>query len=392
MLRCRIDWRRWVHVAALLVALALGDACWPATLPATTSWGEVIEAYLRDPAANGEALIDLAGARRTDLPPVVRLAVADALLRRGDSAAVRRLLPALADAAPASPWSSFAQLGLGMVEARRGNLRAAWARFAAAARTPGAVGRAALLAGAHAAAALGDAATAGAFLDRLLHDDPGLPAGVRWAGELARATIMLGEQDPLAAARAFSALRQNASDSEQAADASYGEAQASLRQGDVEAARLRLRALLAECATGPSRQGDPERHASSALLRLESRAILRTWLLNYRTTSFAGADSGAVYALHGCDLAVEQMAALDPAPAPASHASLAGSEGRLTSRVVAADRVKHEAPRTREQMTDDDARAFRTPGAPRRVPWSAIAALGIAMLLAGLAWREHRSG
>lgn len=352
---------RVCFLSALLTALALLSASGRAVAQEQfPDWSEAFDAYVADPEAGADRIIEL-GKQGTDgLPSSAFTVLGDAYLRQGNYGAARRsFLRALEDPNAATqmgpgkaPISNHAQLGLALAAVGSGKLGDARRWFAEASGAGGDMGYLATLGHAQTAIALGRH-DEGLELLAALSESEGVEASLVESARFASANALLDAGDYEEAAAAFEAL---AADSEGAAatDAAFAAAIARHRGGSVNGVLESLTVIAEKCP--PLAEGEERRKVSRGERDLDPTAVLQAWVRNYREQSFAdyAAGPGAALTLHGCDLAIETVAvfdelepavvaAVEPAPPvaepaePAAPAGTSSGTGGASSTATAAD-------------------------------------------------------
>jgi Tfp pilus assembly protein PilF len=237
-------------------------------------WQTTLQRYVANPTANAGALLALGRAGTDGLPPLFRVALADAHLRAGDLRTAGRLFDDILASDPGEPWRGFAALGLGWTAARRGDLEAARDAFLDASTAPGETGLLGnLLAGMIEAA---DGAGAEAS-ERFAHiiDDPGASENLRVAALMGDGYSRFWMGDDAGARVAFARVTEQSPDGLLADDARYAAALTQWRQGDRTGAEEALSALAAET----SRRHD---RSSAGVTNLDPRSLFRAGARRYR--------------------------------------------------------------------------------------------------------------
>jgi tetratricopeptide (TPR) repeat protein len=247
----------------------------PATPPAAPpAWMQALGEYARDPVANRGALRVLEREDPASLPPVALLALADARLRGRRTQSAERLFEAVRSQGADEPWASYAELGLGGIALRSGDLDAARTYYERVAASPGPSRASAQMVLATIASLDGDAEGSVAAFEALASDVTA-PAGLQAAGRLGAAYARYWAGDFVGAAAAFDAAASGMADARLLDDARYGAAMARWRAGDESGAR-ELLAGLASTGSGPGGR------RSRQLLTLDLRALLRNGFEQYR--------------------------------------------------------------------------------------------------------------
>lgn len=270
------------------------------------AWTDVLNGYVYDPATYGPRLIAIEREGAAALPPVFRMAAADALVRAGNRRGAERLFEETLAAGEGYPWEDFANLGMGTLRLASGDEAGAAIYFGrlveaeeASSRSLGNLGLGAACAASgrfaeaqEAFAATGDAA------------DP----EIQQAGQLGSALALFGSGDHAGAADAFDALAAEDPDGPLGQDARFAAARARIAMGAREEGGEELRALVRTC--DEKQRG---RRAPRALRNLDARAMGRDWLRGYRKTGWGNlrAEGKTLFSIDGCSLARSTLRALE---------------------------------------------------------------------------------
>jgi tetratricopeptide (TPR) repeat protein len=336
-------------------------------------WTDVLSGYVRDPRTYGPHLIAIERESGGNLPPIFRMATADAYLRAGNRRAAERIFEDSLAQNLGYPWSDFANIGMGTIRLTSGDQDAALDYFGRVAESEESSSQALgnLGMGAALSASGRFAEAQEAFAETASIDTVEQP--VRDAGRFGSAMALFGAGDYAAAARAFDDIAQSTPGGTLAEDARYAAARARIALGDREGSAAALRELAATC--DPRAAG---RRAPRAMRNLDARAMGRNWLRNYRRTGWSSMSDkgGTMYSIGGCALAKSTLRALER-----GDASLTAI--RPVAAAVAAAPVAAAAPPQAAAPPAGPPAAAARPGAS----WAPVGWLvaGIAVLL--LLWR-----
>lgn len=331
--------RRAALLGACVVALAVPGAARAAEPDARPvpfgafeglppEWTDVLNGYVYDPATYGPRLIAIERGAGGELPPVFRMAAADAQLRAGNRRGAERIFEQSLAAGAGHPWDDFANLAMGTIRLASGDEAGAETFFGrlvdaedASSRALGNLGLGAAL------AASGRFAEAQqAFEETAEADDP----EVQQAGKLGSALALHGAGDHAGAAQAFDELAIEDPDGPSGQDARYAAARARIAMGQRDESAAALRELVRTC----DERGTGGR-APRALRRLDPRAMGRDWLRNYRRTAWGDlhAQGKSMFSIGGCALARSTLHALerDDARLTAIQPVVAAAPGRAAS-------------------------------------------------------------
>lgn len=316
-------------------------------------WTEVLNGYIHDPRTYGPRLIAIERESGGNLPPIFRMATADAYLRAGNRRAAEGIFEDSLAQNLGYPWSDFANIGMGTIRLTSGDEDAALDYFGRVAESEESSSQALGNLGMGAALSASGRFTEAqeAFAETASIDTVEQP--VRDAGRFGSAMALFGAGDYAAAAKAFDEIAQSAPDGTLGEDARYAAARARIAMGDREGSAAALRELVAKC--DPRKAG---RRAPRAMRNLDARAMGRNWLRNYRKTGWSSmsekADKGGtMYSIGGCALAKSTLRAIErgdasldavrpvaaaaaaavpvavePPPAPAATAAGVGADAR----------------------------------------------------------------
>lgn len=271
-------------------------------------WTEVLNGYIHDPRTYGPRLIAIERESGGNLPPIFRMATADAYLRAGNRRAAEHLFEDSLAQNLGYPWSDFANIGMGTIRLTSGDEDAAIDYFGRVAESEESSSQALgnLGMGAALSASGRFAEAQEAFAETASIDTVEQP--VRDAGRFGSAMALFGAGDFAAAAKAFDDIAQSAANGTLGEDARYAAARARIAMGDREGSAATLRELVATC--DPRKAG---RRAPRAMRNLDARAMGRNWLRNYRRTGWSSmsAKGGTMYSIGGCALAKSTLRALE---------------------------------------------------------------------------------
>ena len=336
-------------------------------------WTEVLNGYIHDPKTYGPRLIAIERESGGNLPPIFRMATADAWLRAGNRRAAEQIFEDSLSQNLGYPWSDFANIGMGTIRLTSGDEDAAIDYFGRVAESEesssqalGNLGMGAALSASGRFAEAQEAFAETASIDTV-------EAPVRDAGRFGAAMALFGAGDYAAAAKAFDEIAQSAPGGTLGEDARYAAARARIAMGDREGSAASLRELVAKC--DPRKAG---RRAPRAMRNLDARAMGRNWLRNYRRTGWSSMSDkgGTMYSIGGCALAKSTLRAIERGDAsldPVRPVAVAAAEAVP----VAADPPHQPAPVAATDTSD----------AHRAAGWAQVGWLvaGIAVLL--LLWR-----
>jgi len=297
---------------AMLVALAIGvghagaesegDRPTPfgPTEGVPDAWIVALNDYVSDPESAGPRLIAIEREAGGELPPMVQVVIADAYLRRGNRRAAQRLFESVLASDPGYPWVDFGNVGMGTVRMMAGDTEGAETYFERLTNAEEGSSRALGDLG------MGSALSAdGRFEEaKEAFDKVGVSRSVdeevRLAGRFGSATALYGSGDHEAALAAFEAIAASDPDGPIGRDARFAAARVRFALGQVDEGTASLRSMTADCGEEPR-----SRRAPRALRNLDARAIGRTWVRNYRTSSWVelNADGNSMYSIDGCALA-----------------------------------------------------------------------------------------
>ncbi len=376
-----------MYLAAAL-ALALGAAAQGAPPDPRTPVDlvqQLLSAYISDPVGMRPRLLEFARGGLDGVPPVLLLAVTDALLRDGQPHAARTVLETLTVRGAPPEW---AEKGLAWVALVSGNLAEArdrYARLAQDSPDPSATVIVALIdaAGGRMSAAVGVLADVAANAQA--------PAILRQVAQLGTAYAFLWGRDYANAERSFTAAADDHARSRLTDDARYGAALARFRRGDADGAAAALEEL-----AGPGR--GPAR-ASRELLSLRPGAILRAGRRHFSRAPFmVQADAiAALLDVNGTTLAraaLRRTAAKSEPPAGAAATAPTDQGLEPTPEPASADEAGRH---TRAggptppmgRGASSPAGEPETPGARGRDPWVWILGAVVLAVIGALAWRRR---
>lgn len=383
---------------------------WPAGSDAQEEypeWRDAFTLYINDPEAGGGLVLELGRRGADGLPPAALTVLGDAHLRRGNFGRARKMfLRALDDPSaqtltgPAKgSIAAHAQMGLGLAAVGAGKFSEAREWFALASAAPGDLGHIATLGQAQASSALGRYDEALQIFEALSEAD-GLEASVLERARFSMAQILLEAGDAAAASESFASLQEHAS-GPLARDSAYARALADYRGGQRDGAIARLTALVEACAgdRGAEDRGavaEP-RSISKAERDLNPRTLLQRWLRNYREQSLSAyaAGTATLFALGGCDLAVDTIAVWEAEPVAVEVAVDLPTRGQAAQTTPEAAHVASVAPELRAGPSSSVDRSAPDPGAPRGAEadslwlvWLAVGLVALVVFVAALRRRQ----
>jgi TolA-binding protein len=263
----------------------------PAAAGATNllGWQNALAAYAKNPGGQARRLLDLDRGPGSDLPPHVRLLLADAAVRTGRLDVAEAHFEKVVAADPGEPWTGWAQLGLGWIASARGETDAARRRFLDALDAPASrlTARLALAL----AVAPNDPVAARTLLDEA-DRTPGAGAAHHDAVLLALGYTAYWEGDYDRAEATFTTLVDRTPNGPLADDAAYGAAWSRARRGDRAGGVAALRAL---AAVRSSRGG----HVPDDLLDLAPRALVADAMRRHRRSPLLVPDGQMLAFLDG---------------------------------------------------------------------------------------------
>jgi len=269
-------WLGRLLAAALFSLVAPRSGAATAELaPNVPRWQSTLQEYARDPAARGSrrALLEIATSGMDGLPPVYRLAVADAYLRAGDLRKASQAFDEIIAADAGEPWSGLAGIGRGWTAVRAGDLGEARGVFADASDSPGSTGLLGDFMVGLIDAGNGHGSEA---LERFARvtEHPDATEELRLSALMAEGYARFWIGDDTGAQAVFARIMQRA-DHPLADDARYAAALSRWRQGDLGIATEMLEGLAES-------DGERSRALSSGLARLDPRAMVRASTRQYR--------------------------------------------------------------------------------------------------------------
>jgi hypothetical protein len=250
----------------LLVPAPSSAAPPPGELP--DEWKHALMDYAADPARNGRALRALRRENPEGLPPLVLFALADQRLRAGNRAAAARLFETVLSLNPGEPWTGWAALGLGWVEATKSPERAR-ERFAALARSSSPSGPLARLAEAFLDLRAGEMAAARRGFEEVAARR-GVSPALAQVASLGTGYTRYWDGEYRPAAEAFDLAASGFPDGRLTDDARYAAAVARWRLGLRSDATAALRDLADVSGSSGADDASPR-----AVLWLERRALIR---------------------------------------------------------------------------------------------------------------------
>jgi len=261
-----------VRVRTVVILLACLSIWWGGAARASDgtadAWQTMLGRYVQAPQMHARGVLALARRTGGELPPLARLAVADAYLRSNRLAKAARLFDEIIDDSPGEPWDGFAAVGRGWVAARRGQLDEARDYFEAATVSPGGTGQLADFMVGMLDAGAGRGAEALERFERLAAE-PEVPPDLRTAAMVANGYARFWLGDDAGAREAFaSVLAEGPSDA-----ARLGDGLAQWRTGDRAGAQETLGALAG---------GAPDQHATAGMASLDPKALVRGAARAYR--------------------------------------------------------------------------------------------------------------
>lgn len=266
---------RLVGALALMLLTTPGVARAADAAQSASDWQQVLQRYAQEPAANRRALFRVARRSAADLPPVFRIAVADAHMRAGHLRTAAQQFEDMMKDESGQPWRGLAAVGRGWIAARRGELEGAREYFAEAATAPGSTGLLGdVLVGMLDAGAGAVDEAAARFARVAAH--PEATNDLRLAATMGEGYAKLWTGDDAGAIATFQRARTSDSDSGLGDDARYAAALAQWRQGDRVAAEEALREL------ADAKTATPGARASLTSLRLDPRGLVRGGARRYR--------------------------------------------------------------------------------------------------------------
>jgi tetratricopeptide (TPR) repeat protein len=282
---------RRAATTALVVACLVAGLAGASSPLDTAKLDELGRQYALDPALHGDALLGLAGNRVAEVPPQMRLIVADAALRAGKGALAQAYLLGALEADLGEPWNGWSRLALGWLALSQRDLDEARLWFDRAAAEPSPTQQAGRLGLALVTASRQDGGATGLFDEVLrgtppndaLHDAAALGAayGRYWSGDVAGARA------------AFDELAKRAPNGRFSDDARYASAWMDVHLGDTERATAALREL-----AGPHEVTEDSR-VRTPILNLESRALVREGTRRYQQSRLAPPEQQLANVLDG---------------------------------------------------------------------------------------------
>jgi tetratricopeptide (TPR) repeat protein len=289
------------RVAVLSWLLLIASPVWAQDAPdAPERWVTVLQDYLRDPVANRNAVLALRVDRNT-LPPIAIVALGDAALRAGRRRLAAQYFEEVLARDGEQPWAGWAEMELGWSAVLDGDFGAAQARFGSVAATAPQFELAARLALGVAAGADGRFQLARGYFDQV--SGAGQADHQTWlAARLGAAYAIYWAGDYGGAAAAFDRVAAVDTHGRFADDAAYGAARAVWKAGDVEAARLRLEALVG------SPVDEASHRAPAGMLDLDPRWLVRMAMRHHRRAPVRPPDQRAIDVLDGDGLRLARAA------------------------------------------------------------------------------------
>ncbi len=272
--RCRAT--AFAGVAALLVSASRGAiASAEMTTERTAKWQAALQQYVQDPASHRHDVLRLGKQDADELPPMYRLALADAHMRSGHLRTAARMFGDIAAEEPGEPWQGFAAAGGGWASLMRGDRERARSFFEDASAAAGATGVLGDFMVGMLDARSGDTSSA---LDRFakITDDPDASGDMRAAAAMGQGYASLWAGDDPGAEEAFARAATDDPSDRLGDDARYGDAFARWHHGDRDGAASALREILA--IESPR----PVEHDRGTLVDLSPQKLTRASARRYR--------------------------------------------------------------------------------------------------------------
>ena len=358
----RVHHARLANVAAMVLVAIVGGRAAAVRADEPAAWQVALQRYAENPATGRGALFRVGRRNPDGLPPVFRVALADAHMRSGHLRTAARLFERLLDEGVDEPWLGLAALGRGWIAARHGDLDTAREFFLDGASSPNETGLVSEFMVGMIDAGNADAAGSIARFSRLAAASNAPPA-LRSAAAMAGGYARLWSGDDAGALAVFSSAV-NTLPADLADDARYGAALAGWRSGDVDRPKETFRTL--------EGQGDHARRRgqqSARLVALDPRAIVRSSAKRYRRLPLRMPVEHIVPMLDLDTHAIARIALrrLEAGKAPPP---------RSTRRTLQSDGARPQRAATASFMRDE--RVHATKGtAPKRAPdvtfpWGAL--------------------
>jgi Tfp pilus assembly protein PilF len=277
------------------------------------TWTRALNDYSANPQENGPALLAIEREGGPDLPPLFKVALADAHLRAGQVPAAQKLLQDVLASDAGYPWNEFANLGLGATALMRGDDANAETYFTAVATSDQASARALGNLGlGHALVARGRPDEAREAFDAVAANTA-VDAEFRQAGSFGSGLARYAAGDDEGAAKAFEELAASAPDGPLSRDARYAAARARIEAGDRESGVTALLELVAQCD-----EAERSGRTSRSLRRLDPRAVGRAWLRNYQRTPWLELQGhgSTMYSIGPCRLGRSMLRELEISELP----------------------------------------------------------------------------
>lgn len=287
---------------------------------ASADWQTILAQYAAAPSEHRRAMLALGAGDVSDLPPVARVAIADAELRSNHLHRADRLFDQLIQQDEEGPWAGIAAIGRGWVAARRGRLEDARDYFDAASAAAGDTGMLGDFMVGMIDAGNGDGDSAIERFSRIA-ESPDASGNLRVAATMAGGYARFWMGDDAGARESFDAVQEMAVDEPVTEDARFAAALSQWRSGDADGAADRLRSL----ADAPDQGARGE--SSRALAALHPRAIVQASARRYRSLPLRMPAEQLLPLLHANTRAVARVAlrrlqAGSAAPRPITRASV----------------------------------------------------------------------
>jgi hypothetical protein len=280
------------------------------------AWRDALGRYVQDPAGNRAALLVLGRHADGDLPPLYRVALADANLRAGHLKKAGRLFEDVMSDDAGEPWTSIAAVGRGWVAVSRGRMDEARDYFADASTASGSTGLLADFMVGMIDAERGDPTA----LDRFARvaNDPDVPDGLKSAASMADGYARFWMGDDAGAGDAFARIADDETGSPMADEARYAAALVQWRSGDRDGAESALR----ELASAGSR--NPSQRQPAGLVKLDPRGMVRASARRYRRLPLRMPADQVLQMLKAdvpslARVALRRIEAGEAAPGPLTH-------------------------------------------------------------------------
>ena len=384
--RCRAT--AFAGVAALLVSASRGAiASAEMTTERTAKWQAALQQYVQDPASHRHDVLRLGKQDADELPPMYRLALADAHMRSGHLRTAARMFGDIAAEEPGEPWQGFAAAGGGWASLMRGDRERARSFFEDASAAAGATGVLGDFMVGMLDARSGDTSSA---LDRFakITDDPDASGDMRAAAAMGQGYASLWAGDDPGAEEAFARAATDDPSDRLGDDARYGDAFARWHHGDRDGAASALREILA--IESPR----PVEHDRGTLVDLSPQKLTRASARRYRRLPLRAPAEQVLNLLDrdarsAARVALRRIDAGEPAPRIATAAADGDAPSATAARDADRSGLRASAgPGT--QPFASIARAAR--GDAARFPWLAALLLLVLLSLGARAVVRQLSG